>query len=236
MNRLSAPVAFDAKHTMLSQIIPRATIRRLSLYLQVLESLCSEGVEIISSEPLARACDVNASQIRKDLTYFGEFGVRGLGYNVQELIRAIHRSLCIDRQWNYVIIGVSNIGKALLRRREFAVRGFSIVGFFDCDPSEVGKDIYGLEVLPVTRLKEHIQDKNVHIGIISTLPEWAQQAADHLVESSVTGILNYARARVVVPKDVCIEHVDLFHPLYAMAFTLSSDKDGKTAEGKRPLP
>jgi redox-sensing transcriptional repressor len=202
--------------------IPSATIGRLSVYLQVLEHLRDEGATVISSEPLAKACGVNASQIRKDLTYFGEFGVRGVGYNVEALTAAIHRALGIDRQWNYVVVGMSNIGKALLRRREFAVRGFSIVGFFDCDPLRVGEEVYGLEVLAISRLKEQVAHRNAHIGIISTLPEWAQAAADQLVEAGIKGIINYARSRVTAPEGVHVEHVDLFHPMYAMAFTLSS--------------
>lgn len=207
-----------------SNHIPRATIERLSVYLQVLENLQREGTEVISSGPLAAACDVNASQIRKDLTYFGEFGVRGVGYNVQELIRSITRSLGIDHEWNCVLIGVGNLGRALLGHGEFSRRGFTLVGAFDCDPFKIGEEVSGLEVVCSRRLKERVANLNVRIGIITTPPERAQRAANHLIEAGIKGILNYAPARIVVPDDVRVEYVDFFHHLYSLAFNLSSRK------------
>ena len=208
-----------------SDHIPRATIERLSVYLQVLENLLREGVDVIPSGPLAEACNVNASQIRKDLTYFGEFGVRGVGYNVQALIRSIRESLGIDREWNCVLIGVGNLGKALLGHREFAHRGFNIVGAFDCDPFKIGEEYSGLEVVCTRRLKERVADLNVRIGIITTPPERAQRAANHLVDAGIKGILNYAPARIFVPDDVLVEYVDFFHHLYSLAFNISAKKD-----------
>ncbi|MDL2207577.1 redox-sensing transcriptional repressor Rex [Desulfovibrio sp. OttesenSCG-928-M16] len=204
--------------------IPRATIERLSIYLQVLENMQRDGVEVISSGPLAEACDVNASQIRKDLTYFGEFGVRGVGYNVRDLIQSISRSLGIDHDWNCVLIGVGNLGKALLGHREFSKRGFNIVGAFDCDPFKIGEEFSGLEVFCTRRLKERIADRDVRIGIITTPPERAQRAANHLVDAGIKGILNYAPARIFVPDDVHVEYVDFFHHLYSLAFNISAGK------------
>lgn len=202
--------------------IPRATIVRLAIYLQVLENLQQDGIEVISSGPLAEACDVNASQVRKDLTYFGEFGVRGVGYNVQDLILSISRSLGIDKKWNCVLIGVGNLGKALLGHREFAKRGFTIVGAFDCDPFKIGEEFSGLEVVCTRRLKERVADLNVRIGIITTPPERAQRAANYLAEAGIKGILNYAPARISVPDDVSVEYVDFFHHLYSLAFNISN--------------
>ncbi len=204
-----------------SEHIPRATIQRLSIYLQVLENLHRGGTEVISSEPLAKACDVNASQIRKDLTYFGEFGVRGVGYNVPDLIKSITESLGIDREWNCVLIGIGNLGKALLSHREFSQRHFNIVGAFDCDPFKIGEEISGLEVVCTRRLKERVENLNVSIGIITTPPERAQRAANHLVDAGIKGILNYAPARIFVPDYVFVEYVDFFHHLYSLAFNLS---------------
>ena len=205
--------------------IPRATIQRLSVYLQVLEKLQLEGIEVISSEPLAKACDVNASQIRKDLTYFGEFGVRGVGYTVRDLILSITQSLGIDQRWNCVLIGVGNLGKALLSNREFAERGFNIVGAFDCDPFRIGEEVFGMEVVCSRRLKERVADLDVRIGILTTPPERAQRAANHLVDAGIRGILNYSPARIVVPDDVYVEYVDFFHHLYSLAFNISIRKD-----------
>jgi redox-sensing transcriptional repressor len=203
--------------------IPRATITRLAIYLQVLENLQRDGVDVVSSGPLAEACDVNASQIRKDLTYFGEFGVRGVGYNVQDLIHSITHALGVDQEWNCVLIGVGNLGKALLSHREFVKRGFNIVGAFDCDPFKIGEEVSGLEVVCTRRLKERIKDRNVRIGIITTPPERAQRAANHLVEAGIKGIVNYAPARIAVPEDVLVEYVDFSHHLFALAFHLSAD-------------
>jgi redox-sensing transcriptional repressor len=204
--------------------IPRATIERLSIYLQVLENIQREGVKIISSGPLAKACNVNASQIRKDLTYFGEFGVRGVGYNVPALIQSISKSLGIDHEWNCVLIGVGNLGKALLSHREFSKRGFNIVGAFDCDPFKIGEELSGLEVVCTRRMKERIADLSVRIGIITTPPERAQRAANHLVEAGIKGILNYAPARIFVPEEIHVEYVDFSHHLYSLAFNISMRK------------
>jgi len=205
--------------------IPRASIQRLSIYLQVLENLQRDGVDVISSEPLAKACRVNASQIRKDLTYFGEFGVRGVGYNVSDLIASITESLGIDREWNCVLVGVGNLGKALLNHREFKERRFHIVGAFDCDPFLIGEEFSGHEVVCTRRLKERIADKQVSIGIVSTPPERAQRAADYLVDAGIKGILNYAPARLFVPDGVYVEYVDFLQYLYSIAFHLSSRTD-----------
>ncbi len=204
--------------------IPRATIERLSVYLQVLEKLQAEGVEVISSEPLAQACKVNASQIRKDLTYFGEFGVRGVGYNVVKLIKSITESLGIDQQWNCVLVGVGNLGRALLNHTEFKERRFNIVGAFDCDPFIIGEEISGHEVICTRRLKETIIDMNVRIGIISTPPSRAQRAANYLVEAGIKGILTYAPARLFVPDGIVVEYVDFLQHLYSIAFNITSNK------------
>ena len=211
---------------MKSEHIPRATIQRLSIYLQELENMRKDGIEVTSSEPLAKACDVNASQIRKDLTYFGEFGVRGVGYSVSGLIASITQSLSVDKEWNCVLIGVGNLGKALLGHREFPQRGFNIVGAFDCDPFKIGEEFSGLEVFCTRRLKERIANLNVGIGIITTPPERAQKAANHLVEAGIRGILNYAPARISVPDNIFVEYVDFFHHLYSLAFHISDSNKG----------
>ena len=121
--------------------IPRATIQRLATYLQVLEAMDKDGVQVISSEPLSRACDVNASQVRKDLAYFGEFGVRGVGYYVSYLLEVIKACLNANREWRACLVGVGNMGRALLNYSEFRRHGFTIVGAFDCDPFKIGEKI-----------------------------------------------------------------------------------------------
>lgn len=201
-----------------SKHIPRATINRLATYVQVLESFVREGVEVISSNPLAQACGVNASQVRKDLAYFGEFGVRGVGYNVKALILAITRSLGVDREWKMALVGVGNLGRAILNHREFRARGFNILAIFDCDPFKIGEVMHGMEVVCSDNLKEVAAKLGLELGIITTPPERAQRAAEHLLDAGINYILNFAPARITVPDYAHVEYVDFFHHLYALAF------------------
>lgn len=201
-----------------SKHIPRATIQRLAIYVQALENLARDGVEVISSNPLAEACGVNGSQVRKDLAYFGEFGVRGVGYNVQGLIHAIIKALGVDREWKMALVGAGNLGRALMNHGEFRMRGFNIVGIFDCDPFKIGETVHGLEVECTDELEVVAAQKGIEIAIITTPPERAQRAADHIVAAGIQSILNFAPARVRVPDSVHVEYVDFFHHLYALAF------------------
>lgn len=207
---------------MKSKHIPRATIQRLAVYLQVLEALNSEETEVVSSEALARACDVNPSQIRKDLAYFGEFGVRGVGYYVSKLVHSIKQSLGTDRIWRTALIGVGNLGRSLLRYQGFPKRGFQIVAAFDCDPFKIGETIADLEVMCPRRMKENVKDLRIEIGIITTPTDRAQRAANYLVESDIRCILNFSAARISVPDHVFVEYVDFFHHLYALTFKLNT--------------
>lgn len=206
---------------MKSEHIPRATIQRLAVYVQVLENLKRDGVEVISSEQLAKACNVNPSQIRKDLAYFGEFGVRGVGYWVQDLITSIKQSLGVDRVWNTALVGVGNLGRALLRHHEFRQRGFNIVGAFDCDPFKIGEVVAGLEVICSRKLREKVGELDIEVGVITTPPERAQRATNYLVDAGVKGIINFAPARIETPDNIFVEYVDFFHHFFAVAFNLT---------------
>ena len=189
--------------------------------MQTLERISRDGVELVSSESLALACDVNASQIRKDLTYFGEFGVRGVGYNIKGLIYSISSSLGIDRPWNCILVGMGNLGRALLNHREFGQRHYNIMGIFDCDPFKIGEEISGMEIICSRRIGEAIAGKNVEIGIITTPPERSQRAANYLVDAGLKAILNFASAHIFVPEGVFVENVDFFNHLYALSFKIS---------------
>ena len=206
-----------------SEHIPKATIGRLAVYIQVLETLKSDGVEVISSETLAQACSVNSSQIRKDLAYFGEFGVRGVGYHVPELISSIRQSLGVDRVWNCALVGVGNLGRALLRHQDFQRKGFVIKVAFDCDPYKIGEIIEGLEVICTRRTKDLIAQFDLQIGIITTPPERAQRAANYLVDAGIKGIINFAPTRIEVPDHIPLEYVDFLHHFYAVAFNINFD-------------
>ena len=207
-----------------SMHIPRATIRRLATYVQVLENLAREGTEIISSNPLAEACGVNGSQIRKDLAYFGEFGIRGVGYNVTSLMAAITSALDVDREWKMALIGVGNLGKALLNHSDFRACNFNIVSIFDCDPFKIGEIVHGLEVHCTKEMPALVAENKIEIGLITTPPQRAQRAATHLVNAGITSILNFAPARIKVPDHVDVEYVDFFHHLYSLAFNHSATR------------
>ena len=168
-----------------SKHIPRATIQRLATYVQVLENLARDGVEVISSNPLAEACGVNGSQVRKDLAYFGEFGIRGVGYHVTSLISSITSALGVDREWRMALIGVGNLGKALLNHSDFKERGFNIIAIFDCDPFKIGEVVHGLEVHCTKEMPSIVAENNIEIGIITTPPERAQRAATHLMNAGI---------------------------------------------------
>ncbi len=208
-------------NTVKNSHIPKATIQRIAVYLQVLEHLEQEGVEVISSDPLAKACDVNASQVRKDLAFFGEFGVRGVGYYVKALIACISDALGIARKWNLALVGVGNMGRAILNHSEFKAKGFHIVAAFDCDPFKIGEKVFNLEVMCTKNLKDKTNELGIEMGIIATPPERAQRAADHLMNAGIRSILNFAPARIKVPDNVFVEYVDFFHHLFTLTFKLT---------------
>jgi redox-sensing transcriptional repressor len=201
--------------------IPKATIQRMAIYVQILENLLNSGQKVISSDKLAVECEVNPSQIRKDLAYFGEFGVRGVGYYVKDLLERVQHFLGIDRTWNCALVGVGNLGRALLRHRQLRARGFVIVGAFDCDPFKIGEVVAGHEIICTRRLKERAKGLQVEIGLITTPTDRAQRAANHLIEAGIKGIVNFAPKRIHVPSDVWLDYVDFSNHLIGLAFNLT---------------
>lgn len=202
-----------------SKHIPRATIQRLSTYVQVLESFARDGVSVISSNPLAEACGVNGSQVRKDLAYFGEFGVRGVGYGVTSLIAAITSALGVDRKWRLALVGAGNMGRAILNHMEFRDHGFNIVAVFDCDPFKLGEMVHGLEVHDPRDLCRMSTELGIEMGVIATPAERAQRAAQHLIQAGIAYLLNFTSARLRVPPGTHVEYVDFLHYFYALAFS-----------------
>ncbi|WP_459891834.1 redox-sensing transcriptional repressor Rex [Desulfothermus okinawensis] len=204
--------------------IPKVTIHRMAVYLQVLEELHRDGEEVISSSKLAELCGVNSSQIRKDLAYFGEFGVRGVGYFIKDLIASINHFLGLGKVWNCAIVGMGNLGRAILRHKGLPERGFRIVGAFDCDPFKIGEKVGDLEIICTRRLKERARELNIEIGIITTPPNRAQRAANHIVEAGIKAIVNFAPTRISVPEDVIVDYVDFSTHLIYLSFNLSRTK------------
>ncbi len=159
--------------------IPKATITRLSLYCRQLELLEFDGYRMVSSEKLASLCQVNPAQVRKDLGYFGEFGIRGVGYDVKDLQFEIKKILSINREWNMGIAGIGNLGSALLLYQNFPARDFNFVAAFDSDSQKIGKDISScLVIRNIMELKEAVEELNIGIGVIATPPSEAQSVVD----------------------------------------------------------
>jgi redox-sensing transcriptional repressor len=202
-------------------VISKATIDRLPLYFRTLRQIQQEGTEIISSEELGRRIGVTPEQIRKDLASFGEFGKKGVGYFVRELIRNIGEILGLHRNWNIAIVGVGHLGWALANYRNFSSLGFNLAAVFDVDPAKIGQVIGGVEIFSFDRLEEVTREKNIHIGVITVPATNAQDVADRLVAAGVRGIWNFAPVKLDVPDNVRLVSEDLSVGLSSISYYLS---------------
>jgi redox-sensing transcriptional repressor len=200
--------------------IPEATIIRLSVYSRFLEKMDRKGIVTISSGEIAEGVGVSPAQVRKDLAYFGEFGTRGVGYNVKDLYRHTMKILGLSQKWKVVVIGAGNLGSALASYRGFNERGFEIVGIFDSDPSKVGKTLSGLEIEPISSLATVIKEREVSIGVIAVPEKVAQEVAEILVKSGSKAILNFAPTILVVPEGIQVRNIDLSVNLEILTFNL----------------
>ena len=198
--------------------IPEATVARLPVYLRSLVEVAEGKTVTISSERLAEMAGVNAAKVRKDLSYLGSYGTRGVGYDVEYLLFQINRVLGLTQDWPVVIVGVGNLGSALANYRGFSARGFRIVGLVDADRSKVGERIGGLAVRSLEELPAIAADGGIAIGIIATPASSAQDVADRLVAAGVRSILNVAPAVISVPAGVSLRTVDLSIELQILAF------------------
>lgn len=189
--------------------IPKETVRRLMIYLRYLTRLQDAGHENISSQDLANIVGINSTQIRKDLSYFGEFGTRGVGYNVQDLVREIRSILDLDRKWRVVLVGVGNIGQALLKYPGFEKQGMEITLAFDRNPQIIGTKIGAAVVEDVQELENRVKEAEIKLGIVAVPSSGAQQVADALVKGGVMGILNFAPTLLDLPENVKVAQVDI---------------------------
>jgi redox-sensing transcriptional repressor len=207
--------------------IPEATIRRLSRYSRCLEEMDERGEKVVSSAQLANICMVNAAQVRKDLAYFGEFGIRGVGYYVKDLLHDIKRILGLNKEWRMAVIGIGNLGSSLLSYKDFLKQNYKIVAAFDIDPPKVigrvseklGKPV---EVLHINRIKEVAKERKIEIGLITTPPSEAQSVANLLVEAEVRGILNFAPVQIILPEGYVVKNVFFTNILDNLAYLLSN--------------
>jgi len=213
--------------------IAQTVVPRLSAYNRVLDKLYRKGVEIISSEGLGEKTGYSAAQIRKDLSFFGEFGQVGKGYYVKELEDSISQILGLDTTWNVALVGAGNLGSALLAYPGFRERGFKIVAVFDNDLRKIGKKWEGVVLHDISEIEEKVKEKDIQIGIIAVPAQAAQQVVDMLVLSGIRAILNFAPVRIFVPEDVELRSAELSSELECLSYFLTNQAVVRTEALKK---
>lgn len=205
-----------------SRGIPEATVARLPVYHRVLVSLAERGTVTVSSAELAEACGITSAKLRKDLSYLGSYGTRGVGYDVQFLTYQIARELGLTSPWGVIVVGVGNLGRALVSYRGFATRGFRIVGLVDSHPDVIGTAVpigdRSVTVRSLAELADVVQEAEAHIGVITTPADAAQEVADRMVAAGLHSIVNFAPVVLNVPEDVEVRKVDFAVELQVLAF------------------
>ena len=204
--------------------IPQIVIGRLPLYLRTLDTLASESQTVTSSQELGNRLGITSTQIRKDLSYFGEFGKQGTGYNVQYLRDQLQSILQVDRPWDVVLVGAGDLGRALVHHRDFEQRGFSIVAVFDKAKGKIGRKIGKIEVADVVGLAREVRERRVQVAILALPADEAQEIADVLVKAGVRAILNYAPITLSLPEHVRVHTIDPIRGLQSMTYYLNPDR------------
>lgn len=207
--------------------IPAATVARLPVYLRTLSEVQADQIDTISSERLAEMAGVNAAKVRKDLSFLGSYGTRGVGYEVAYLLFQIRRELGLTQSWPVVIVGIGNLGAALANYGGFGDRGHPVAALVDTDPAKVGVTISGHRVHHLDELPVLVAEHGIAIGVIATPAETAQEVADRLVAAGVTSILNFAPAVVSVPPEASLRSVDLALELQVLSFYRQRDLVGE---------
>ena len=202
--------------------ISDSTVRRLSGYCRALEELDREGKRMVSSKRLAERGGVSSAQVRKDLSYFGSFGRRGLGYSVPRLLEEIRSILGLNRHWSCVLVGAGHIGSALFSYQDFRRRGFDIQAIFDSSEGLVGQKWGELEILGMRRLVSEVRRLGAEIGIIAVPARAAQDVANLLVEAGVSGVLNFAPRKLELPEEVAHRNVNMTIELESLSYALRS--------------
>ncbi|MBS4030062.1 MAG: redox-sensing transcriptional repressor Rex [Clostridiales bacterium] len=203
---------------------PKSVIKRLPVYLRILDNLIRRDVEIISSRVLSEETGFTAEQIRKDLAYFGAFGTRGTGYNTSYLRDKLLRIIGLDKQTRLVVIGAGHLGKALTRYNASKNPYVDIVGVFDANPEEVGTEIEGMKIQPIADMSDIIKAENVKVAMITVPAEVAQKVADNLISLGITAILNFAPTKLNVPGNVHVHNADLTIELQSLIYYAMEDE------------
>jgi redox-sensing transcriptional repressor len=202
--------------------IADSTVRRLSLYLRFLEEFEDQGIATVSSDALALRGGTTSAQVRKDLSFFGSFGKRGLGYAVPELAGRLREILGLGRKYRVILLGAGKIGSALVQYRGFQKRGFEIVDIFDVDPAKIGKRWNGVSVSDVAELESKIREQGIDIAVLVTPADVAQELADRIVKLGIKAVLNFAPVQLAVPEDVAVKNVNLALELEALSYALTN--------------
>ena len=202
--------------------ISESTVRRLSLYLQYLEQTRDQGRTTVSSDELARRSGATSAQVRKDLSFFGSFGKRGMGYEVPALVTRLREILGLERAYRVVLVGAGKIGGALVHYEGFRRRGFEVSAIYDRDPKKIGSRSNGLVVRDVKQLEADLKKEPTDIGIVVTPGEAAQEVADRLVRAGVKALLNFAPVQLKVPRDVEVKTVNMAQELEALSYSLAN--------------
>src|SRR5687768_17469828 len=202
--------------------IADSTVRRLSLYLRFLEESAQRGLVTISSDELARRGGTTSAQVRKDLSFFGSFGKRGLGYSVPELAVRLREILGLGRQWKVIIIGAGKIGAALVAYRGFRQRGFNILSAYDSNADKVGRSLEGIPVRDIGLLEKDVHRDPPDIAVVTVPGENAQAVVDRVVKAGIKAILNFAPTQLQVPNDVTVKTVNMAMELEGLSFALTN--------------
>ena len=207
------------------EIPPDVVIRRLPLYARSLRYLLQEGVTSVSSQELGDRINVTAAQIRKDLSYFGEFGKQGIGYDVEKLLNQIERILGLNQEWPVALIGIGPLGQAIVRYEGFRRQGIRIAALFDNDPAKIGTEIGGLTIMGDEQITPVVRDEGIKLAILAVPANRAQEVADLLVDAGVRAILNYAPVIIQVPEGVWVRHIDPVAVLHSMTYYLAREEN-----------
>jgi len=204
-----------------SEKISEAVVRRLPIYLRYLSHLQQMGVTTVSSQQMGKILDINPAQIRKDLAAFGDFGKKGIGYDVHYLIEKIRHILKLDQEIHVALVGAGHLGHAISNYNAYLQDNMRIVAIFDADPNKLGKQIAGLPIQPMDELKQTVRDKQIRLAIITVPAAAAQSVADLLIDAGIEGILNFAPITLRTDKDVRIDYADVTSSLQSLAYYLT---------------
>ncbi|UWG99210.1 redox-sensing transcriptional repressor Rex [Dehalobacter sp. DCM] len=203
--------------------IPEVTIKRLSSYSRYLNELSQKEITTVTSKQLAEEFGVKCTQIRKDINFFGQFGIRGIGYNVDDLHKHILKTLGLRTVWSIAIVGFGDLGSALCNYIGFKEHGFSIDSIFDIDPKKIGTVVNGIEIRPIDQIEKIMEIKQSKIGIISVPTASAQRTADLLVRSGIQAIMNFAPIALKIPPQIEIRNIDLTNNLEVLTYNLNKN-------------